>query len=57
MLQELQCSSLSHTRRSGNSVAHALARRASECNSVLVWMEEVPPDITHVLLNDLFALN
>ena len=48
---------MSHTRRSGNTVAHALARRASECNSSLIWMEEVPPDITHVLLNDFFALN
>jgi hypothetical protein len=49
--------SLSHTRRSGNTVAHALARRAFNCNSPLIWMEEVPPDITHVLLNDFFALN
>ena len=57
MLQEIQRFSLSHTRRSGNSIAHALARRASECNSVLVWMEEVLPDITHVLLKDLFAIN
>jgi hypothetical protein len=57
MLQEIQCFSLSHTRRSGNSVAHALARRAFECNNCLVWMEEVPSDITHVLLNDLFAID
>ncbi len=48
---------MSRTRRSGNTVAHVLARRASECNSSLIWMEEVPPDITHVLLNDFFALN
>jgi ribonuclease HI len=57
ILQNLQRSSLSHTRRSGNTVAHALARRASNCNSPLIWMEEVPPDITHVLLNDFFAIN
>ena len=56
LLAEIQNFSLSHTRRSGNSIAHALARRASKCNSYLVWMEEVPPDITHVLLNDLSAL-
>jgi ribonuclease HI len=43
---------LSHTRHSGNAVAHALARRASDINNVLVWMEEVPPDIVHVLLKD-----
>uniref|UniRef100_A0A2N9GD20 RNase H type-1 domain-containing protein n=1 Tax=Fagus sylvatica TaxID=28930 RepID=A0A2N9GD20_FAGSY len=57
LIQEFQCVTLSHTRRSGNSVAHALTRRASDCNSFLVWMEEVPPDITHVLLNDFFALS
>uniref|UniRef100_A0A2N9FDK7 Reverse transcriptase domain-containing protein n=1 Tax=Fagus sylvatica TaxID=28930 RepID=A0A2N9FDK7_FAGSY len=57
ILQNLQRSSLSHTRRSGNTVAHALARRASNCNSPLIWMEEVPSDITHVLLNDFFAIN
>ena len=57
LLQEFQGFSMSHTRRSGNSVAHALARRASDCNSSLIWLEEVPPDITHVLLNDYFAIN
>jgi ribonuclease HI len=56
LLAEIQNFSLSHTRRSGNSVAHALARRASKCHSYLVWMEEVPLDINHVLLNDLSAL-
>uniref|UniRef100_A0A2N9IR38 Peroxidase n=1 Tax=Fagus sylvatica TaxID=28930 RepID=A0A2N9IR38_FAGSY len=57
ILPNFQRPSLSHTRRSGNTVAHALARRAFNCNSPLIWMEEVPPDITHVLLNDFFALN
>uniref|UniRef100_A0A2N9GPD6 Uncharacterized protein n=1 Tax=Fagus sylvatica TaxID=28930 RepID=A0A2N9GPD6_FAGSY len=56
LIQDLQQFSLSHTRRSGNSVAHALARRASGCNSFSVWLEEVPPDITHVLMSDLLAL-
>ena len=56
MLQEIRCHSLSHTRRRGNNVAHALARRALNCNSYLVWLEEVPPDITHVVLTDLYAL-
>jgi ribonuclease HI len=57
ILHDLQRSSLSHTCRSGNSVAHALARRAHNCNSPLIWMEEVPPDITNVLLNDFLAIN
>ena len=56
LIQAFQRVSLSHTRRNGNSVAHALARRASNCNSFSVWMEEVPPDISHVLLNDFSAL-
>ena len=43
---------LSHSRRSGNAVTHALARRALDINNLLVWMEEVPPDIVHVLLKD-----
>ncbi len=46
----------SHTCRSGNSVAHALARRALDIHNCLVWMEDVPPNIVHVLLNDFHAL-
>jgi ribonuclease HI len=56
LLQGISRFSVSHTRRSGNNVAHALARRAFDCNSYRVWLEEVPPDITHVLLNDFYAL-
>ncbi|GMY34590.1 hypothetical protein FCV25MIE_29832 [Fagus crenata] len=52
LLSYFQRYSLSHTHRSGNAVAHALARRASDINNLLVWMEEVPPDIVHVLLKD-----
>ena len=36
----------------GNSVTHRLARR-SFCNPLLVWMEEVPPDIVDVYNHDL----
>ena len=57
ILHDFQRSSLSHTRRSGNAIAHALARRASQYNSPLIWMEEVPPDITNVLLNDFSSIN
>ena len=56
MLRDFQAYSLSHTRRSGNMVAHALARRASNCQNRLVWMEAVPPDISNVLLHDISSL-
>ena len=38
-------------------IVHALARRALDINSLLVWMEEVSHDIVHVLLNDFSAIN
>jgi ribonuclease HI len=56
MLLAFQDFSLSHTRRSGNMVAHALARRATQCQNYLVWMEDVPPDISNVLLHDYSSL-
>ena len=45
-----------HIKRLGNYVAHRLARRSS-CNPLLVWMEEVPPDIVDVYNYDLSLLN
>jgi ribonuclease HI len=56
MLLTFQDYSISHTRRSGNMVAHALACIATQCQNCLVWMEEVPPDISNVLLHDLSYL-
>ena len=41
-----------HTRRSGNTVAHALARRALNIQNLCVWMEDVPPDIVPILYSD-----
>ena len=46
---------VSSTHHSGNFIAHALARRAKQCSNALVWMEEVPPDIVSVLLNNFYA--
>lgn len=47
-----QSVSFQHVRRLGNCVAHRLARR-SICNSFLVWMEDVPPDIAEAYNYDL----
>ena len=40
------------TQKSGNSVAHALARCAKNCQDSLVWIKDVPPDIIHVFFKD-----
>ena len=48
--------SFHHIKHLGNCVAQRLARRSS-CNPLLVWMEEVPPDIGDVYNYDLSLLN
>ena len=45
MLGLLQTKSFSYVRRQGNSVVHALAQRVRFSSLVLVWIEDVPPDI------------
>ena len=50
------CIRFSHTRRQGNSVAHALARRAISSPSQNTWMDFVPPNISHVVQADLASL-
>ena len=48
-----QTCSFSHTRRQGNSMAHALAKRARKSSPLLVWMEFVPPNISYLVFLDL----
>nr|POE89219.1 hypothetical protein CFP56_72880 [Quercus suber] len=49
--------SLSHVKRHCNSLAHALARRASSTPNLSIWMEEILPDLNSVYMADLSGLN
>ena len=44
------CISFSHTRRSGNSVTYFLAKFAKTIDCFSMWMEDVPPQVSDVLL-------
>nr|XP_023926910.1 uncharacterized protein LOC112038333 [Quercus suber] len=46
----------SHVTRDCNSVAHSLAKHALNIQDFLVWMEETPPQVFHVLQADLAGL-
>ena len=47
-----QLVNFSHVRREGNTIAHALARNAINRPNLTVWMEDVPPDICHLVQAD-----
>ncbi|KAL2941112.1 tRNA dimethylallyltransferase [Bienertia sinuspersici] len=44
--------SVSHVKRSGNVVAHSLAKLCSQYEGLIVWMEEVPAPIQKHVQND-----
>ena len=46
----------SRVMRDCNSVAHSLAKHALNIQDILVWMEETPPQVFHVLQADLVSL-
>jgi hypothetical protein len=56
LLHHFQKYVFTHTRRSGNSVAHALARRALDIPNLSVWMEDAPLDIIPILYSDFLAI-
>ncbi|XP_050259970.1 uncharacterized protein LOC126705055 [Quercus robur] len=52
MLVSSKCINFSHVRRSGNKIAHNLARHARNVRGLSVWMEDVPPHLIDVLFTD-----
>ena len=52
MLVAGSCVSFSHVRRSGNNVAHNLAKHARHVRGFLVWTENAPPHPDYVFLTD-----
>ncbi|XP_065624792.1 uncharacterized protein LOC136065488 [Quercus suber] len=51
-VHSLRSFSFSHSYRKGNSVPDALAKKASFCSNLTVWMEYVPSDINTFVLAD-----
>ena len=46
-----------HVKREGNKVAHKLARHALCISDFSVWMEDVPPPIHSVVLDDIVGFS
>ena len=46
----------SHVTRDCNSVAHSLVKQALNIQDFLVWMEETPPQVFHILQANLVDL-
>ena len=53
---DLSFASFAHVPRQGNAVAHVLVRRVATTLNLTLWMEDVPPDIYHVVQADLNSL-
>lgn len=54
---KFQYISYSHVKRSGNIVAHSLAKLSSFFDGMMVWMEDVPSQIQAAVNTDLIVLN
>ena len=48
--------SYSHRKREGNKVTHGLSKLAINLAECVIWMEEVPPTIYHLVQADLAPL-
>ena len=51
------CISFSHTRTAGNSLTHNLAQYTRHIDTLIVWIEDVPPQLYHVLVTDFGRFN
>ena len=56
LIRGLQWVSISHTRRSGNKVAHVLAQHARNIVKDLYWIEDSPPPAVKHLYQDICLL-
>ena len=52
MLVSSKCINFSHVHRSGNKIAHNLARHVRNVRGLSMWMEDVPPHLIDVLFAD-----
>ena len=48
-----KCIAFSYVRRTGNKVAHNLAKHARHVRGLSVWVEDIPPHLYDVLFADL----
>ena len=49
MLVSSTCINFSHVRRSGNKIAHNLARHVRNVKGLFMWVEDIPPHLVDVL--------